>query len=95
MTYNEFLRRVQEQASLESADQAGRAVTATFETLRGCLANGPNEAPQEILQQIPRELTQGFNGQPLQTSRGQTDNPQLAGQQRRQSGGESTAESGQ
>jgi uncharacterized protein (DUF2267 family) len=94
MTYNEFLRRVQEQAGLESADQAGRAVTATFETLRGCLANGPNEAPQEILRQIPTELTHALNGQSQQRA-GQTDNPQLAGQQRRQSGGESTAESGQ
>jgi uncharacterized protein (DUF2267 family) len=95
MTYQEFLSRVQQQGGL-SSEEAGRAVTATLETLRACLAEGGIDAlPQEVQQLMPAELM-GASAQGGSASGGnQGANPQLAGETRPESGGESTAESGQ
>ena len=94
MTYQEFLRRVQDQGGLSSPEEAGRAVTATLETLRACVTEGGIDAlPQEVQQLLPRALV-GASAQGGNAS-GADTNPQLAGETRAESGGESTAESGQ
>ena len=97
MTYQEFLRRVQDQGGLASPEETARAVTATLETLRECLvAGGIDALPQELRQLIPGELLSASSAQPgnvLGTN--QAANPQLVGETRVESGGESTAESGQ
>ena len=97
MTYQEFLRRVQDQGGLSSPDETERVVTATLETLRECLAGGDIDAlPQEIQQLIPSELTGSFIALRRNVAAAnRTANPQLAGETRFESGGESTAESGQ
>jgi uncharacterized protein (DUF2267 family) len=96
MTYQEFLRRVQDQAGLSSADDAGRAVAATLETLARCVSGqGIDALPQEIRQLLPAELMSASSGQQWNEVGGEATNPQLAGETRVESGGESTAESGQ
>ena len=96
MTYQEFLRRVQDQGGLSSPEEAGRAVTATLETLRACVAEGGIDAlPQEVQQLLPAGLV-GASAQGGSAARADEGaNPQLAGETRVESGGESTAESGQ
>ena len=97
MTYQAFLERVQARSGLASADQAERAVTAMLEALRDSLADGGIEAlPQELRDLLPSGLAGAAGGQPG-TIAGASDssNPQLIGETRAESGGESTAESGQ
>ena len=88
MTYQEFLSRVQDHGGLASTDEANQAVTATLETLRWCLVDGGFAAlPQEIRDLLPIEMS-GV-GATL------TGNPQVIGETRTESGGETTASSGQ
>ncbi len=96
MTYQEFLNRVQSQAGLGSHEETARAVTATLGTLREYLEGGAaGELPQELQQLLPAGLS-GAGGQPGGVAGGaESSNPQLAGETRVESGGESTAESGQ
>ncbi len=57
MTYEAFLKRVQEHCYFSSPGQAERAVMATFETLRTCFAGqGIDAVPPEIRKLIPPEL---------------------------------------
>ena len=57
MTYQEFLRRVQEKGGLASAEDTTRAVTATLETLRECLTQGGFDTlPREVRHLLPGEL---------------------------------------
>ena len=97
MTYQEFLRRVQDQAGLASPDATIRAVTATLEMLQECFEGGGIDAvPQEVRQLIPAELLSASSVQVGNVvGANQTANPQLIGETRLESGGESTAESGQ
>jgi hypothetical protein len=93
MTFDEFVRRVQDQAGMNSPQQARQAVTATLETLRACLADGGLEGlPSEIRQKVGMLGGAGLPGQPQAAA---SANPQMVGQERVESGGESTAESGQ
>ena len=97
MTYQEFLGRVQDQGGLSSPDETMPAVTATLATLRECLVGGGIDAlPQEIRQLLPAELMITSSA-PRGNMAGATPtaNPQFAGETRVESGGESTAESGQ
>ena len=97
MTYQEFLGRVQHQAGLSSPRESACVVTATLATLGEALAvGGVDGLPGEIRGLIPGLLAGGVAGQPWSTdAAGQGANPQLAGETRVESGGESTAESGQ
>ncbi len=97
MRYQEFLSRVQDRAGLASPDETERTVTATLETLRECLAEGGIDSlPQEVRQLIPAELLSVSSAQGVNVvGANQTANPQLVGETRVESGGESTAESGQ
>ena len=97
MTYQEFLKRVQNESGLSSQDEVRRVVSATFGMLRACLAEGGIESlPQELQQLLPAELRNGFTTQqPDMATANDSANPQLAGETRAESGGESTAESGQ
>ena len=97
MTYQEFLGRVQRQAGLSTTEETESAVTATLAVLGECLAAGSIDGlPPEIQRMIPGELAGMFGGR--QANAGAADrqsNPQLVGETRAESGGESTAESGQ
>ena len=97
MTYQEFLGRVQHQAGLSSPRESACVVTATLATLGEALAaGGVDGLPGEIRGLIAELLADGVAGQPWSTgAAGQGANPQLAGETRVESGGESTAESGQ
>ena len=97
MTYQEFLKRVQDESGLSSQDEVRRVVSATFGTLRECLAGGNLDSlPQELQQMLPAEMTNAFTAQqPGMATANDSANPQLAGETRAESGGESTAESGQ
>jgi uncharacterized protein (DUF2267 family) len=93
MTFDDFIKRVQEQAGVTSAQQARQAVEATLATLRACLADGgPDSLPAEVRQQLGSGLLGGLPGQPRAAA---SANPQMDGQERVESGGESTAETGQ
>ncbi|HYN88038.1 MAG TPA: hypothetical protein VER55_05890 [Ardenticatenaceae bacterium] len=105
MTYEEFIERVashqaplspDQQSGLLSLEQIEFIVTAALETLRDCLAEGGvNTLPEEIRQLLPAELA-GAGAQGLDAvGTTQSENPQVIGETRAASGGESTAESGQ
>jgi uncharacterized protein (DUF2267 family) len=93
MTFDDFVKRIQQQAGLKSSEEARQAVNATLETLRACLAEGGAESlPAEVREMVGAGLVAGgVPGQPQVASA----NPQIAGQDRVESGGESTASSGQ
>lgn len=97
MEFDEFLRQVQERGTFGSPDEARRAVSATLETLRDSLANSSiSSLPQEVQRILPPAMTKTSVGQwQPDLGRDQTNNPQIAGETRAASGGESTAESGQ
>lgn len=89
MRYEEYLARVQDRAGMSSAEEARRAVTATLAVLRECLSEDDGSGlPPELRRELPPELA-GVLGD------SDTANPQLEGQRRSESGGESTRESGQ
>jgi hypothetical protein len=94
MTYEDFLRIVQERAGLASVDEAERVVEATFRTLRDSLGAGDTDAlPAELRNLMPEARL--VPSSLMQASGGEMNNPQLIGEERAESGGESTAESGQ
>ncbi len=94
MLYDEFLKRVQSQAGLSAPDQAERVVTATLQTLQACLARGGTDAlPPEIRRMVGWEALNAMAQ--AGTTADDSSNPQLEGQNRVESGGESTPESGQ
>jgi uncharacterized protein (DUF2267 family) len=94
MVYKEFLKRVQEQAGLSEPDQAEKVMTATLNTLQACLTSGGTDALPPEIRRLVGSKALGALAQAARTSE-TTENPQIVGQNRIESGGESTPESGQ